>query len=160
MPNTNHAPMPNRYLDDLAVGDHWDGHPIHVEQDAAVRFASQYDPQPMHIDPVAAAQGRFGGLIASGWYVAAMVMRDHVATSPWSGTQMLGIGVDELRWLHPVRPGDVLTAHREIVELKVSRSKPDRGTVRVRTSVSNQDGRAVMIFSTLIQLPTRPAPER
>jgi len=146
---------PNRYLDDLAVGDHWDGHPIPVEQEAAIRFASQYDPQPMHIDSVAAAQGRFGGLIATGWYVAALVMRDYIETNPWGGTQALGIGVDELRWLHPVRPGDVLTAHREIVELKISRSKPDRGTVRVRTSVSNQDGREVMTFSTLIQLPTR-----
>lgn len=151
---------PNRYLDDLAVGDHWDGHPIPVEQDAAIAFARQYDPQAMHIDPVAAAQGRFGGVIASGWYVAALVMRDYVETNPWGGTPALGIGVDELRWLYPMRPGDVLTAHREIVELKISRSKPDRGTVRLKTSVSNQDGREVMTFSTLIQLPTRPAQDR
>jgi len=152
--------MTNRYLEDLAVGDRWDGHPIPIEQDAAIRFASQYDSQPMHTDPVAAARGRFGGIIASGWYVAALVMRDYVETNPWGGTPALGIGVDELRWLHPVRPGDVLTAHREIVELKPSRSKPDRGTVRVRTTVSNQDGREVMTFSTLIQLPTRAAQDR
>ena len=160
MPDRNFAPMTNRYLDDLAVGDHWVGHPFLVEQDAAIRFASQYDPQPMHTDPAIAAQGRFGSVIASGWYVAALVMRDYVETNPWGGTPALGIGVDELRWLYPVRPGDVLTARREIVELKISRSKPDRGTVRIRTSVSNQDGREMMTFSTLIQLPTRPAPAR
>jgi acyl dehydratase len=160
MPDKSHAPMTNRYLDDLAVSDHWVGHPIAVEQDAAIAFARQYDPQPMHTDPAVAAQGRFGGVIASGWYVAALVMRDYVETNPWGGTQALGIGVDELRWLYPVRPGDVLTARREIVELKISRSKPDRGTVRIRTSVSNQDGRDVMTFSTLIQLPTRPAQDR
>lgn len=152
--------MPNRYLDDFPVGHGWDGHPIPIVLDEMLRFARAYDPQPMHTDPDIAAKGRFGEVIASGWYVAAMVMRDHVATSPWSGTQMLGIGVDELRWLHPVRAGDVLRAHREIVDLKVSRSKPDRGAVRVRTSVSNQDGREVMTFSTLIQLPARPAQAR
>jgi acyl dehydratase len=155
MSDENCATMSNHYLDDFAVGYSWHGHPIPMALDEMLRFARQYDPQPMHTDPDIAAKGRFGEVIASGWYVAAMVMRDHVATNPWGGTQMLGIGVDELRWLQPVRAGDVLRAQRQIVELKHSRSKPDRGSVRVRTSVSNQDGREVMTFSTLIQLPVR-----
>src|SRR3569623_2338439 len=153
----NCAPMSNHYLDDFAVGYRWHGNPTHMVLYEMLRFAREYDPQPMHTDPDIAAKGRFGEVIASGWYVAAMVMRDHVATNPWGGTQMLGIGVDELRWLQPVRAGDVLRAQRQIVELKHSRSKPDRGSVRVRTSVSNQDGSEELTYSPMIQQPLRPA---
>ncbi len=151
---------PDLYLDDFAVGFRWKGRPIPVEQDAIIRFAREYDPQPMHADPEISAAGRFGGVIASGWHVAALVMRDFVETSPWGATPMLGAEVDKLCWLQPVRAGDVLLAHREITELKPSRSRPDRGLVRIRTSVSNQNDQEVMTFSPLIQLPMRPAQNR
>ena len=156
MPDLSYVTESARYLNDLKVGERWQGRPIRIEQDEIIRFAREYDPQPMHIDPEISATGRFGGIIASGWHVAALVMRDYVETNPWGGTPSLGIEVEKLCWLHPVRPGDVLRADREIIELNRSRRKPDRGTVRVRTSVSNQTGLEVMTFSTLIQLPTRP----
>jgi len=145
------------YLDDLILGDAWTGAPIAVEEADVVRFARQYDAQPMHIDPEAAAAGRFGGLIASGWHVAALVMRDFIANNPFGDTPLLGIGVDELRWLRPVRPGDTLTARREIVAVRHSTSKPQLGTVTMRTTVTDQQGDAVLSMINLMQFPARPA---
>ncbi|MGN6548717.1 MAG: MaoC family dehydratase [Pararhizobium sp.] len=154
-PDTNLKP--DRYFDDLAVGERWQGRDIHVTEEEIVRFARAYDPQPMHADPDAAADGRFGGVIASGWNVAALVMRDNVDTSPTGSAPMLGMEVERLRWLRPVRAGDVLRAQREITGLRLSRSKPDRGIVRMKTDVTNQEGDQVMTFSVVMQLPVRPA---
>jgi len=145
------------YLDDLKVGMRWQGGPIEMTQADIVRFAAEYDPQPMHVDPHAAASGRFGGLIASGWHVASLVMRDFVDRAPFGDTPMLGLKIDDLQWRHPVRPGDRLAIVREILEVTPSRSKPDRGTVLMRMSVTNQDGVEVMSFRNLIQLPARRA---
>ncbi|RZF64203.1 MaoC family dehydratase [Sphingomonas populi] len=144
------------YLDDLTPGDAWTGAPIAVEEADVVRFAREFDAQPMHIDPQAAAIGRFGGLIASGWHVAALVMRDFIANNPFGDTPLLGIGVDELRWLKPVRPGDTLIARREIVAVRRSASKPQLGTVTMRTTVTDQQGDMVMSMINLMQFPTRP----
>lgn len=149
----------NRYLDDLKVGETWEGEPFEMTEAEIVRFASEYDPQPMHIDTEAATQGRFGGIIASGWHIAARVMREYVDTSPFGSTPMLGLKIDELCWLHPVRPGDRLTVSREIKAVTRSRSKPDRGTVETATTVVNQDGTVVMTFLNLIQMGVRPQPD-
>lgn len=143
------------FLDDLTVGQCWHGGPIHVTEDDIIRFAAEYDPQPMHTDPVAAAQGRFGGIIASGWHVASLVMRDFVDKAPFGTTPMLGLKVDDLTWRSPVRPGDTLSARREIVAITPSASKPDRGVVTIRMIATKQDGTEVMSFLNLIQLPTR-----
>ena len=124
-----------------------------------IAFASVYDPQPMHVDPVAAAQGRFGGIIASGWHVAALVMRDTVETSPFGDMPLLGLQLDELRWEEAVRPGDVLRARREVLEVNRSRTKPDRGVVRIGVTVCNQHGRTVMRYTNLVQIFARPTPE-
>jgi len=145
------------YLDDLTPGDVWTGAPFVVEEADVVRFAREFDAQPMHIDAEAAAAGRFGGLIASGWHVAALVMRDFIANNPFGDTPLLGIGVDELRWLKPVRPGDTLTARREIVAVRRSASKPQLGSVTMRTTVTRQDGEAVLSMLNLMQFPARPA---
>ncbi|MNY40224.1 bifunctional aldehyde dehydrogenase/enoyl-CoA hydratase [compost metagenome] len=118
-----------------------------------IAFAEQFDPQPMHIDTAAAAEGRFGGLIASGWHVASRVMREYVDAAHFGATPMLGISIDDLRWLRPVRPGDALTVRREILALTPSQSRPDRGTVKTRTWVRNQDGDVVMSFDNLMQFP-------
>jgi len=145
-----------RYFDDLAIGERWQGGDIHVSEEEIVRFARAYDPQPMHTDPDAAANSRFGGVIASGWNVAALVMRDNVDSSPLGAAPMLGMEIERLRWLRPVRAGDVLRARREITGLRLSRSKPDQGIVRMKTEVTNQEGEEVMTFSLVMQVPARP----
>lgn len=147
----------DRYLDDLAVGEVWTGGPIAVSEEAIIAFAREYDPQPFHIDPRAAVDSPFSGLIASGWHVASLVMRQFVDAKPYGSVPLIGMGLDELRWLKPVRPGDVLTVRREIVDIRRSASKPDRGVVRTAVTVTNQDGTPVMRFTTIIQMPARPA---
>lgn len=144
------------YLDDLTPGMCWRGGPIAMTEADILRFAAEYDPQPMHSDPEAAAAGRFGGIIASGWHVASLVMRDFVDRAPFGATPLLGLKIDDLQWRHPVRPGDRLDIAREILEVTRSRSKPDRGTILMRMRVTNQDGIEVMSFDNLIQLPARP----
>lgn len=146
----------DRYWDDLRVGESWTSAPFPVSAEEIVAFGRAYDPQPMHTDAEAAAQGRFGGLIASGWHVAALAMRAFVGVKPFGETPILGIGIDQLRWLKPVRPGDMLTARREVIELKRSESKPDRGTIRTRATVFDQNGEAVMTLEVLTQMPLRP----
>ena len=146
---------PDKYLEDVAVGDVLTGPPIEMEAADVIAFGRAYDPQPFHTDAIAAKDTAFGGLIASGWHVAALVMRQLVEMRPYGSTPMLGMGIDELRWLHPVRPGDRLDVHREVVAVTRSRSKPDRGVVRTAVSVTNQDGIKVMTMVGLGQMPAR-----
>lgn len=148
---------PERYLDDLVVGEVWDGEPFEITEADIVEFGAKYDPQPFHTDAEAAAAGPFGGLIASGWHLNALIMREFVHSKPYGDTPILGMGVDELRWLHPVRPGDRLRIHAQIVEVKRSSSRPDRGMVRTAISATNQDGVPVIRLQTLTQMPARPA---
>ena len=148
----------NVYLDDLNVGDAMQGGPIEVAEADVIAFAKSYDPQPMHTDAAAAAEGPFGGLIASGWHIASLVMRDFVLAKPWGATPMVGMGLDELRWLYPVRPGDILGIRREVVEIVRSRTKP-RGVVKSRVEVTNQDGVVVLTMVSLGSMPTRPEAE-
>ncbi|WP_211095243.1 MaoC family dehydratase [Sphingomonas olei] len=145
--------QPSLYLNDLEIGQRWAGGPITLTEAEIIRFAEEFDPQPMHVDKEAAAAGRFGGLIASGWHVASRVMRDFVDTAPFGDTPMLGLKVDDLQWRTAVRPGDVLSITREVVDIAVSRSKPDRGVLTMRMTVTNQDGAVAMTFLNLIQMP-------
>jgi acyl dehydratase len=135
-------------LNDLHVGMAWEGRPITITDDAVVAFGPEFDPQPFHIEPQAAADGPFRGLIASGWQVAALAMRELVAVRPFRASPILGLGVDELRWLKPVRPGDVLVMKAEILALTPSRSKPDRGVVLSVIKMFNLAGDLVMSFLT------------
>lgn len=144
---------PSLYLNDLEIGQRWAGGPITLTEAEIIRFAEEFDPQPMHVDKEAAAAARFGGLIASGWHVASRVMRDFVDTAPFGDTPMLGLKVDDLQWRTAVRPGDVLSITREVVDIAVSRSKPDRGVLTMRMTVTNQDGAVAMTFLNLIQMP-------
>src|SRR5207237_8138659 len=117
----------------------------------------RFDPQEMHIDPEAAARGRFGGLVASGWHTAAMMMR-LVAENFLPKKASLGSpGMDELRWLRPVRPGDVLRLRVTVLEATRSRSRLDRGVVRSLMEVLNQDGEVVMSLKTMNIIATRSA---
>lgn len=145
-----------RYLDDLQPGDRFVSRSYSVTEADIVAFAREFDPQPYHLDPEAARRSAFNGLAASGWHTAAIMMRLWVDTRPFGDHPILGLGVDELRWLAPVRPGDVLHATGEVVEVVPSKSKPDRGTVRVRLAVINQDGATVMTLVPIMIVPRRP----
>jgi acyl dehydratase len=138
------VPVKDRYYEDYVPGTIFEYGEIRVDAAEIIDFARRFDPQDMHVDPEAAARGRFGGLIASGWHTAAMMMRllaDHFLPRAAS----LGSpGIDELRWLRPVRPGDVLRIRVSILEASRSRSRPDRGMVRTLVEALNQQGEIVM----------------
>ena len=118
--------------------------PIRVDEAEVVAFARQFDPQPIHTDPVGAAAGPFGGLIASGWHTVSLVMRVLVDHYLARGAALASPGIDELRWPQPVRPGDVLRVRATVLEARRSQSKPDRGLVRTKVEALNQDGQVVM----------------
>lgn len=146
-----------RYLEDLAVGERVTTAPREVTKADALAFARRFDPQPMHIDPDAAAKGPFGGLIASGWHTAAMVMRLMADSKLLGDAPQLGLGVDEMRWPVPVRPGDRIHIEMEIVEITPSRSKPDFGIVRLNVTARNQKDQVVLIMKPNLWVPRRPA---
>lgn len=118
-------------------------------------FASQFDPQPFHLDEELAKATFFGEVVASGWHVAAITMRLIVASTPIEGG-LVGAGA-EIRWLRPTRPGDTLQVENEVVEVKSSRSRTDRGTVTIRSTTRNQEGRSVMVMISSLVVPTRSA---
>jgi acyl dehydratase len=128
------------HLEDLSEGQVIDLGTYRVEESEIVEFATRFDPQPFHIDAEAAAQTHFGGLIASGWHTGSIFMRLLVDGLLVRCASMGSPGVDELRWLAPVRPGDTLSGRLEIEVLRPSRSKPDRGLVQTRAVLTNQDG--------------------
>lgn len=136
--------MSYHYFEDFVAGSTVDLGTFSLTADEIVEFATKYDPQPMHVDPEAARQSIYGGLIASGWHTVASYMR-LVVDNVIAGTVSLGSpGVDQLRWLKPVRPGDTLQATFHILETRESNSRPDRGIVRSRGELTNQAGEIVM----------------
>jgi acyl dehydratase len=143
------APIIDRYFEDYVPGFVGEYGSITVSQDAIIEFAKQFDPQTFHIDTIRAAQGPFGGLIASGWHTSAMMMRlyaDHFVS------KVAGLGspgIDELRWTRPVRPGDTLSIRVTILEARRSSSKPDRGLVRSQIEVLNQNKEVVMSLKAM-----------
>ena len=135
-----------RTFEDFAVGQHYDLGTLTVTADEIIEFATRYDPQPFHTDPEAARQSHFGGLIASGWHTAALFMRLYV-DGLLTGSASLGSpGVEELRWLHPVRPGDTLTGVVTVLDTWVSQNNPARGTVVLRCEFVNAEEVEVMRF--------------
>jgi acyl dehydratase len=138
------VPPAERYFEDYHVGMIDEFGDIAVTAEEIVEFARRYDPQSMHVDPLAAAQGPFGGLIASGWHTASMVMRLFVEHYLSKVATLPSPGVDELRWVRPVRPGDTLRVRVTVLETRRSRSKPDRGLVRGLVEVLNQNDELVM----------------
>jgi acyl dehydratase len=144
-----------RYLEDLSAGELHTTGSVEVNEAEIVAFAARYDPQPMHTDPQAAVRGPFGGLIASGWHTAAMVMRLFVDSHLLGDAPVLGLGVDELRWPKPVRPGDIIQAEMEIVSVTPSQSRPDHGTVRIKITARNQHGEIVFVMTPMLWVPRR-----
>lgn len=134
----------DRYFEDYQVGAVYEYGYVTLDEAEIVAFALRFDPQPMHIDPQFAAAGPFGGVIASGWHTAGVLMRmiaDHYLSKVAS---LASPGIDELRWPAPVRPGDSLKLRATVVEARLSRSKPDRGLVRTHAELLNQDGSVVL----------------
>jgi acyl dehydratase len=144
-----------RYLEDLHVGDRFNSGPYEVIETGIINFAREFDPQPFHLDPKRAQQTIFGGLVASGWHTAAITMRLLVTCGLNLAGGAVGLGADELRWPRPVRPGDVLRLELEILEVRPSRSKPDRGTVRLRYVTRNQRNETVMTLMATALVPKR-----
>jgi acyl dehydratase len=144
-----------RWFDDFAVGDKFATGEVTVSEDMIVDFAQSYDPQPFHIDAAAAKASIYGGLIASGFQTLALGFRLVWDTGVLAGSSMGSPGFDELRWLRPVRVGDCLHVECEVIGIAPSRSKPDRGIVRIAYRYLNQDGDAVLTCAMMHLLARR-----
>lgn len=133
-----------KYFDDFVVGETIELGSVDVTEESIIQFARQFDPQVFHIDPVAAKDSPFGGLIASGWHTCSMYMR-LLYDGLLSGASSQGSsGMEELRWLAPVRPGDTLLARYTVLDATPSATKPGRGTVRFLSEMVNQDAKVVL----------------
>lgn len=149
-----------KYFEDLVVGTKASFGRYEVLREEVLEFASKYDPQPFHLSDEAAAQTHFGRLSASGWHTAAMAMRMAVENMKDQRSAGLGSpGIDELRWLKPVYPGDTLRCETELLDKRVSRSRPEMGITKGRTTVFNQHDQAVMTYVANGLIRTRPAEE-
>lgn len=147
-----------QYFEDIAVGATSRFGAYEVTREEVVEFAQKYDPQPFHLSDEAAAQTHFGRLSASGWHTCAMTMAMLVENLSKNRQAGLGSpGVDELRWQKPVYPGDVLSVETEVLEKRVSASRPEMGIYKSRIAVLNQDGDAVMTMVSNGLIRTRPA---
>jgi acyl dehydratase len=146
------APAPLCF-DDLTVGRRFVSAARALDAAAIKAFARDYDPQPFHTDETAAQGTFFGGLAASGWHTAALTMRLIVDSVPFAGG-VIGAGV-ELKWPRPTRPGDVLTVTSEVVEMRVSQSRPERGIVKMRSVTMNQRGEVVQDLTSTMMVPRR-----
>jgi len=149
--------MTERYLEDFAAGQVFNTGRLRVEREQIIDFAQKFDPQPFHLDEAAALKSPFHGLAASGWHTAGMTMRLMVEGEFKPVGGILGVGFEELSWSRPVRPGDELHTKSEILEVRPSKSRPDRGLLRVRTTTFNQNDEPVMSFTGNLLVPRRPA---
>jgi acyl dehydratase len=149
--------MNPQYLEDLAVGQKYGSGRLKVEAGRVKSFAAEFDPQPFHLDEAAARNTLFRGLAASGWHTAALTMRLLVEGEFRPAGGIIGAGFDELRWPRPVRPGDELRVDSEVLEVRPSKSRPEQGLVKLRTTTYNQDGEAVQISVGNLVVPRRPA---
>jgi acyl dehydratase len=151
------GPVDPRHFEDYVPGTVVEFGPIGVTEAEVIDFGRKFDPQPFHVDPAQAAHGPFGGLIASGWHTGSLMMRLLVEHFLPRTAGLGSPGLDELRWLAPVRPGDALSVRITVLEATRSRSKPDRGMVRSLIEVLNQRGEAVMTVKAMTLIRCRSA---
>ena len=144
------------WFDDLVLGMYFRSPDRQVTREEIKRFALEFDPQPYHLDEKAAERTPLKGLAASGWHTAAIAMRLAVEDRPFGPHPLLGLGVDDLRWLAPVRPGDVIHIEGEVIELTPSKTKP-QGVVRIKWTAFNQHGNPVYTFTPIAVVPCRPS---
>ena len=143
------------YLEDLAPGQKYRSGKMRVEKERIKSFAAEFDPQPFHMDEAAAERSLFRGLAASGWHTAAMTMRLFVESEFKPAGGILGAGFDEFRWPLPVRAGDELELDIEVLEVRPSKSRPEQGIAKVKTTTKNQRGEAVQISIGNLFIPRR-----
>lgn len=148
--------MTYRYLEDFEPGQVHEAGSALVERDEIMAFARRYDPQPFHLDDAAADASIFKGVTASGWFTAALTMRLTVNSGVMAAIGIIGIGIDELRWPRPVRPGDTLRVTLEIVDVKPSDRGQPRGIVSVRLTTRNQNDELVLSEIARLIVPRRP----
>jgi acyl dehydratase len=137
--------MKKRYFEDIAEGERLDCRPVAISKEAIIGFATEFDPQPFHVDEVAARESVFGGLVASSLHTLSACTRT-VVEAQGDVAILIGIGMDEVKMFNPVRPGDELIVDARWVDLKKSKSKPDRGFARIRCRVANSRGEAVVEY--------------
>jgi len=147
--------MKEQYFEDYAAGQTFLSGKHRVVKDQIIAFAKQFDPQFYHLDEEAAKNSPFKGLAASGWHTAAITMRLMVDGEFKPAGGIIGVGFDELSWARPVRPGDELYVKSEILEARPSKSKKDRGTIRVRNTTFNQNDEVVQTFTGNLLVPRR-----
>jgi len=148
--------MTKRYLEDFAVGQTFGSGRVRVDKERIKRFAAEFDPQPFHLDEDAARDTIFRGLVASGGYTAALTMRLMVESDLKPAGGIIGTGFDECRWPRPVQPGDELRVESEVLEVRPSKSRPDQGLIKVRTTTFNQNGEPVQVLISNLLVPRRP----
>jgi len=144
------------YLEDLRVGQRFTSGSYHMDENGIKAFAAEFDPQPFHLDEAVAQTSIFRGLSASGWHTAAVAMRLLVTGGLPLANGIIGLG-GELAWPKPTRPGDTLQVESEILEITPSRSKPNQGVVKVRSTALNQHGEAVSVFTAKVLVFKRPS---
>jgi acyl dehydratase len=142
------------YYEDLTVGTRFRSRDFTVTPEDVAEFAGKYDPQPFHLDPVAAKESFFKGLVASGWHTSALTMRLVVESLPIAGG-VIGAGVEELRWPNPVRPGDVIHLESEVIERRVLKSRADMALVKFSLVTLNQKGDPVQSMLPNLFAPVR-----
>jgi acyl dehydratase len=138
--------MTERHLEDYAVGQTFGSGRIRIDTEQIKTFAAEFDPQPFHVDEALAGDTIFRGLAASGWHTAAVTMRLLVDGELKPAGGIVGTGFDEFRWPRPVRPGDELYIKSEVLEVRPSKSRPDQGLIKVRTTTFNQNDEVVQIL--------------
>ena len=149
--------MNKRHFEDFAVGDTEEFGNYITSQDDIIEFATEFDPQPFHIDPEAAKEHFFGGIIASGWHTGSMLMRMIVDHQVGNSSSMGSPGMDELRWISPVRPGEHLKAQSEVLQLTPHKYKNDRGFVKFKHTVLTHEGEVKMTMISSILFGKRPS---
>lgn len=147
--------MTGRYFEDFAVGQTFQSRTYEITAEKIKAFASEFDPQPFHVDEEAAKGTFFKGLAASGWHTASIAMKLLVESDIKIAGGAIGGGVEDLRWPQPVRPGDVLRLQGEVLEMRRSRSRPELGIVKVRLTLRNQANQPVQISTPALMVPTR-----
>jgi acyl dehydratase len=147
--------MAERYLEDYAVGQTFGSGRLRVDAEQIKSFAAQFDPQPFHLDEQTASRTIFRGLAASGWHTAALTMRLLVDGELKPAGGIVGAGFDEFRWPRPVRPGDELRLESQVLEVRPSKSRPEQGLIKVRTTTLNQADEPVQILVSNLIVPRR-----
>ena len=147
--------MSERYLEDFAVGQTFGSGRLRIDKERVLAFAAEFDPQPFHLDEAAARRSIFGGLAASGWATAAVTMRLMIETELKPAGGFVGAGLDECRWPRPVRPGDELRVECEVIEVRPSKSRPEQGLIKLRTTTLNQDDEVVLVHVVNMVVPRR-----